>query len=108
MFDAKPSYFFRIFCSFSSKWHHTVVASAWHVVSKYLLNERDSFAWKVILEMGKIFTRNQKQAFSVRRIIWVGVRTFVFLRIMMVEEFKDEIRHRDELGFGGLRSRVDI
>ena len=44
-------------------------ASAWQVVSKYLLNERDGFAWKVIVEMGEIFTRSQEQACSVRGII---------------------------------------
>ena len=64
-----PPYFSYTFYSFFLKWYHTMFASAWQVVSKYLLNERDGFAWKVIVEMGEIFTRSQEQACSVRGII---------------------------------------
>lgn len=56
-----PLYFSYIFFSLFLKWHHIIHASVWHMVSKYLLNDSDGFTGKVMLEMGRIFTRGQEQ-----------------------------------------------
>lgn len=99
-------YFSFIFYSFFKKWYHTIVATTWHVVSKYLLSERDGFAWKVLLEKGKLLTSCQEQVFSVRSNLSRHSDSCVPENHGKSSRMK--LRHRDESGVWGLGSNVDV
>lgn len=79
-----PPYSSYTFYFFFLKWHHTIVASLWHVIiPKFLLNERDGFTCKVILEVGEIFHLGLGASVLCKNNV-SNIRTCVFLRIMMV------------------------